>query len=107
MSSFRLDRFAWAERVLHQSAWFGCWDVSAANVLGQWGLLLGFILGLKSLPKLWGCEDVLLTEQSRIVLLAWFPAQERVRLHGCPGSLIRVTRWSGLGPYSEVGRARN
>lgn len=33
-----------------------------------------------------------------ISLLAWFPKKGcGMRFHSCPGSLIRVTRWSGLG----------
>lgn len=32
--------------------------------LGRWALLLGFILGVKPLPKLWGCGEVPLTEKS-------------------------------------------
>lgn len=98
MPSSRLYRFTLAENVLHQSSvWF--LDPSANNVLGQWGLLLGSLLGRSrwlsaEIEQGW----VLQAENSWVGLLAWFPALTGLQ-NGChrdPSSLAKLPRCLGL-----------
>ena len=100
VSSSRLCRFALTESFSPvNSVWVSgcvCW-----LPLARWSFLLGSILGLGNCLKfdVGGWEVMPLDENTLLGLLAWFPAQVRLRngLRGFLDSLVRLTTHLGLG----------